>query len=74
MEIITLRAGTLLPDLSLGQDVSFSDQAPVVQALDNAIHRINLWMTAAKYLGIKLIALSTGYRFIRRVALFDGKR
>ena len=51
MEIITLWAGTLLPDLSLCQDVSFSDQAPVVQALDNAIHGINLWMAAAKCLG-----------------------
>ena len=51
MEIISLRAGTLPPGLSFCQDVSFSDQAPVFQALDNAIHRINLWMAAAKYLG-----------------------
>ena len=51
MEIITLRAGPLLPDLSLCQDVSFSDQALVVQTLDNAIHRINIWMAADKYLG-----------------------
>ena len=51
MEIITLRAGPLLPDLSLCQDVSCSHQAPVGQALDNAVHRINLWMAAAKYLG-----------------------
>ena len=50
MEIISLR-GTLLPDLSFCQDVSFSDQAPVFQALDNAIHRLNLRMAAARYLG-----------------------
>ena len=51
MEIISLRAGTLLPDLSFCQDVSFSDQAPVFQAWDNAIHRLNLWMAADKCLG-----------------------
>lgn len=51
MEIISLRAGTLLPDLYFCQDVSFSDQAPVFQAFDNAIHRLNLRMAADKCLG-----------------------
>ena len=51
VEIISLQAGPLFPDLSFCQDASFSDQAPVVQALDNAVQRIGLWMTAAKELG-----------------------
>ena len=51
MEIISLQAGTLPPDLTFCQDVSFSDQAPVFQGLDNAIHRLNLRMAADKCLG-----------------------
>ena len=51
MEIISLRAGTLLPDLSFCQDFTLSDQAPVFQALDNATHRLNLRMAADKCLG-----------------------